>query len=204
MIVFLVLLNFVISIFNSWSVGHSWAETKAVGGFPRFMAWMGATMAAVGFSWCYLVIIAVAAGPDGFHRLPIQYVNAMFSLGYLAIIGPCIGSGLAITVDSWAYFWRRRTFGSGALATWNTAADVYNIYQAAHYVPGAWDTVRDVLFPKKSSSSSSDSNSGLAWLAILLAAMAVFGGVLTAAAIIRTVSERSVANRRFKYAAQSR
>ncbi len=198
MIALLVVLNFVISVFNSWAVGHSWAEAKAVGGIPRFMSWVGATMAAVGFSWCYLVIIAVAAGPDGFHKLPPQYVNAMFSLGYLIIIGPCIGSGTAIMIDSWSYFWRKRTFGSGAAAGWNTFADCYNIYQAAHYVPTAWDTVRDVLFPKKSSSSSSDN--ALARLAIILAVLAVVGGIITAAAIIRTVSERTVANRRLKYA----
>lgn len=198
MIVLFLVLNFVISIFNAWAVGKSWVETKAVGGFARFMSWMGATMSAVGFSWCYLVILAFAAGPDGFKKLPANYVEAMFSLGYLIIIGPCIGSGLAITLQSWAYFWRRRTFGSGAVAGWNTFADVYNIYQAAHYVPTAWDTVKDVLFPKKR--SSSDSNSGLAYIAIMLALAAVFGGILTAAAIIRTVAERTASERRLKYA----
>ncbi len=202
MIVLLVVLNFVISIFNAWAVGRSWVETKAVGGVARLMSWMGATMSAVGFSWCYLVILAFAAGPDGFKRLPQNYVEAMFALGYLIIIGPCIGSGLAITLQSWAYFWRRRTFGSGAVAGWNTFADVYNIYQAAHYVPTAWDTVKDLLLPKKRSSSS-DSNSGLAWIAIMLALAAIFGGILTTAAIIRTVAERTAADRRLRYAMDS-
>lgn len=200
-ILLILLLNFVISIFNSWSVGRSWAEAKAVGGVPRLMSWMGATMAAVGFSWCYLVILAVAAGPDGFGRLPPRYVQAMFDLGYLIIIAPCIGSGIAITVDSWAHFWRRRTFGSGAVAGWNTFADVYNIYEAATYVPSAWDHVKNVLFPKKSSSSS---DNVFGRIAIFLAIMAVLGGILTAAAIIRTVSERTVANRRFRLAMTER
>lgn len=201
-ILLLLVLNFAISVFNAWSVGHSWLETKAAGGFVRFMAWMGATMSAVGFSWCYLVLIAVAAGPDGFHRLTQPYVDAMFSLGYLAIIVPCIGSGLAITVDSWAHFWRKRTFGSGAVAAWNTAADVYNIYNAVRYVPSAWDNVRDLLLPKKrSDSSSSSSDNALARLAILLAIMAVIGGVLTTAAIIRTVAQITARKRALQYAA---
>ena len=199
MIILFLVLNFVISIFNSWAVGRSWVETKAVGGIARFMSWMGATMAAVGFSWCYLVILAFAAGPDGFNKLPANYVEAMFSLGYLIIIGPCIGSGIAITIQSWAYFWRKRTFGSGAVAGWNTFADVYNIYQAAHYVPSAWDHVKDLLFPKKRDSSSSSDNA-LARIAIFLAIMAVVGGILTAAAIIRTVAERTAADRRFRFA----
>lgn len=200
MIALLVIVNLLISVFNAWSVGRSWVETKVVGGLPRFMAWMGATMASVGFSWSYLVIIAFFAGPGGFKKLPANYVEAMFSLGYLIIILPCIGSGLAITVDSWAYFWRRRTFGSGALATYNTFADVYNIYSAARYVPSAWDNVRDLLFPKKRSSSSSSSDNAAASLAITLALMAVFAGVLTAAAIIRSVAEHTAADRRLRYA----
>jgi hypothetical protein len=199
MVALFVVLNFVISIFNAWVVGRTWVETKAAGGVTRFMSWMGATMSAVGFSWCYLVILAFAAGPNGFKRLPANYVEAMFSLGYLIIIGPCIGSGIAITIESWAYFWRKRGLGNAALAGYNTFADIYNIYQAAHYVPSAWDHVKDLLFPKKRSSSS-DSSSGFAWLAIMLALAAIFGGILTTAAIVRTVAERTAADRRFRYA----
>jgi hypothetical protein len=96
----------------------------------------------------------------------------------------------------------RRPFGSGALATYNTAADVYNIYEAARYVPTAWDTVRDVFFPKKSSSksSSSDSNDAMTRLALLLAVFAILGGILTTAAIVRTTAESVARSRRLKYA----
>jgi hypothetical protein len=203
MIVLLVVLNLVISVFNAWSVGRSWYETKAVGGFVRFMAWMGATMSAVGFTWSYLVVIAALAGPDGFQRLPPHYVDAMFSLGYLVLIGPCIGSGIAITIDSWAHFWRKRTFGSGAVAGWNTFADIYNIYNAARYVPTAWDNVMDLFSSKKGSSSSSDDDdsSPFAAIAIALALLAVLGGVLTTAAIIRTVAQATARDRQLKYAA---
>jgi hypothetical protein len=198
MIALFLVVNFVISIFNAVGVGLSWAETKAAGGWTRFMSWMGATMSAVGFSWCYLVVIALVIRSTGYKKLPENYVDAMFALGYLMLVIPLIGSGLAITLQSWAYFWRRRTFGSGAVAGWNTFADVYNIYQAAHYVPTAWDTVKDLLFPKKRSSS----DNSFAGLAIALAIAAVLGGVLTTSAIIRTVSERVVAKRRFQYAAR--
>jgi hypothetical protein len=204
MILLLLFVNFVISVFNSWSVGRSWAETRSVGGLPRFMAWMGATMASVGFSWCYLVIIAFAAGPDGFHRLSPKYVQAMFSLGYLALIIPCTGSGLAITVDSWMYFWKRRTFGSGAAAAWNSFADVYNIYEATQAIPSAWNSVAGVFFPSKSSSSSSSSSSNDddngAAIVFILVVCALLAGVLTAVAIIRTVSQATVNKRYFDYA----
>lgn len=203
MIFLLIVLNFGISIFNSIATGVSWVETKTAGGFARLMSWMGATMAACGFTWCYLAVIALLAGPDGFNKLPSRYVEAMFSLGYLTIIGPLIGSGIAITLQSWAYFWRKRTFASGAVAGYNTLADVYNIYEAAHYVPTAWDTCRELIFPSKKSSSSSsssdDNDNSLTGLAVLLAILAVAAGIVTAAAIIRTVAERTAANRRFEY-----
>jgi hypothetical protein len=186
--VLLLVVNFLISIFNSWSVGRSWVETKAAGGFARLMSWMGATMASVGFTWCYLVVIAYIASATG--KLPPKYIDGMLSIGYLAIIVPLIGSGIAITVDSWMYFWRRRTFGSGALATWNTAADVYNIYEAASAVPTAWDTVKDVF------SSSDDDDNGFGLLAIMLAVAALLGGILTAAAIIRIVAESTAIARK--------
>ena len=195
MIFLFLILNFAISILNAWGVGRTWVETKVVGGFPRFMAWMAATMSAVGFTWCYLVILAFAAGPNGFHKLPANYVDAMFSLGYLIIILPCIGSGTAITLDSWAHFWRKRNIGNGALAAYNTFADIYNVYQAVRYVPKAWDTVKDLLFPKKR-----DSSNGFAGIAIMLALAAVFGGILTTSAIVRTVSERTAADKRLRYA----
>jgi hypothetical protein len=61
MILLLWVLNFGISWFNAWSVGKTWTETKATGGAPHFMSWMGATMAAVGFTWCYAVVIGYGA-----------------------------------------------------------------------------------------------------------------------------------------------
>jgi hypothetical protein len=199
MIFLFLVLNFVISIFNAWGVGRSWVETKVVGGLPRFMAWMGATMSAVGFTWCYLVILAFFAGPEGFNKIPANYVDAMFSLGYLIIIFPCLGSGIAITIDSWAYFWRKRTIGSGALAAYNTFADLYNIYEAARFVPKAWGTVIDLLNPKKRDKSSSS----FAGIAITLALAAVLGGILTTAAIVRTVSERTASDRKFRAVTES-
>lgn len=197
MLILFLVLNFVISIFNAWSVGRSWVETKAVGGWARFMSWMGATMAAVGFTWCYLVLLAWGAMASG--KLPENYAQAMFELGYLIIAVPLIGSGIAITIDSWAYFWRRRTFGSGAIAGLNTAIDVYNIYQVAKHAPGAWDHVKGLLFD---SDSDDESSSVFARIAIFLALAAVFGGILTTAAIVRTVAESKASERRFKYAAE--
>ena len=52
-------LNFAISWWNAYVCGKVWAETKAVGGWRRFMAWVTAVMSGLGFSWCYLIVVAV-------------------------------------------------------------------------------------------------------------------------------------------------
>jgi hypothetical protein len=200
MIFLLVLINFAISWFNSWSVGRGWAESKARGGWPRFMSWMGAIMAASGFTWCYLIILAVIIYMTGY--LDEQYVEAMLALGYLVIILPVLGSGLAITVDSWGYFWRRRTFGSGAVAGYNTFAQVYNTYQAARAIPEAFGKVFDVFGGSSKRRSSSSKNDGAAALLVIaLVVVALLGGILTAAAIIRSTARRHAYSVQFKHEA---
>ena len=47
---FLWILNFGISWWNAYAVGVTWVETKNMGGYQRFMAWMGAIMSASGFT----------------------------------------------------------------------------------------------------------------------------------------------------------
>lgn len=184
MLILLILLNFAISVFNSWSVGRSWAETKAAGGWARFLAYCGAIMAASGFTWCYTIILAVVASLMG--KLPEPYVEGMLRLGYLIIILPVIGSGIAIMVDSWAHFWRKRSFGSGAVAGWNTFANVYNVVQALDAVPESLSFIGD-LFSGKGTSKKD----GAAFLLMCaLVALALLGGILTAVCIIRMTARK--------------
>lgn len=200
MIALYIILTIAISVFNAWATGRNWVESKAAGGAARFMSWMGAIMSACGFSWAYLAVIAIVAGPDCLGKLKPQYVEAMLSLGYLALIVPIIGSGLAITVESWAYFWRRRTFGSAAIAGYNTFADVYNIYEAVRFAPSAWDNVAGLFKSDKKSGSSSSDDNGAAGLVILLVIMALAAGILTTAAIISTTSKATAGARAMRYA----
>jgi hypothetical protein len=198
MILLFICINLVISFLNAYGVGRTWKETKFVGGTAHFMNCMAGTMAAVGFSWCWLVVVAFLAGPDGLNKLPVKYVQGMFDLGYLAIIVPCVGSGTAITINTWAHFWRNRTVGNGALVVYNTGADLYNIYGAVQYAPSAWEHVLDMFKGSGSSSSSSsdddDSSGALAAVAVGLCAFALAAGVITTVLIVRTVASRRAAD----------
>ncbi len=148
MLFLLVLANFAISVFNAYSCGCSWPETKEQGGLPHFMNWMGAIMSACGFTWCYLVA-AVTMGAmfdvtdeaTGMIHPAVSAHTAeiVLKLGYLVIIGPILGSGLAITLQTWAYFWRSdRSVRTGIMASYNTFAQVYNTYQAVQLCPGVF------------------------------------------------------------------
>lgn len=195
-------LNFVISIFNAWGCGRSWTETKAVGGLVHFMNWMGAIMSACGFTWCYTLLFALLGGSFPYERadhtvaplLDEASVRAVIELGYVVVILPILGSGLAITLETWAYAWRRRTFGSAAQAAYNTFAQVHNIYSAAQALPGVFDDLGS-FFGGGSGSSSGKKDDIRVILVLIIVAVCVFGGVLTTTFIIRSTS-RSVADTR--------
>jgi hypothetical protein len=197
-ILFLWIVNFAISWLNAWGCGKSWNETKHVGGIAHFMNWMGAIMSACGFTWCYLLILGFGGAyvplieqDDGTMTtlLDPPMLEAFMNLGYLVIIGPILGSGIAITLQSWGHFWRRRSLGSGAVAGWNTYAQVYNTASALQHVPVAASGLGDFF-------KGSDSDNGRGTIVIVMVALALFGGVLTTYWIL-TKTARSTASSRF-------
>lgn len=196
-IILIWILNFIISWANAWGCGKTWNESKANGGFPHFMNWMGAIMSACGFTWCYLVI-ACFLGGNITHEvngkmvtwLSMAQVQAVANAGYLVIIVPILGSGLAITIHSWGVFWRRRSFGSGAIAGWNTFAQVYNMYNAASAIPGASRGLGKFW-------GDSDDKGKL--IVLFLVLFAVLGGIMTTYTILTTTARRTAADRALKY-----
>jgi hypothetical protein len=180
MLALLFVLNLVVSIFNAWSCGRAWTETRILGGWPRFMAWMGATMSAVGFTWCYAVVACFVGVSSG--KLTPEQAQLVFELVYLAILFPLIGSGLAITVQSWVRFARERNWRNAGFAIYNTFADGYNLYNAVQHAPGMWDHVSKSLFSK----DSKDEKGSTAL--VLIGVLVLCAGVLTTALIIRMVA----------------
>jgi hypothetical protein len=201
MILIFFVINLVISIFNAWGCGRTWDSTKAKGGGAHFMNWMGAIMAGSGFTWCYMVVFGFVAtqvpwttgeGAEAVTAplLDAASLQAFADLGYLVIIFPILGSGLAITISSWRMFARRRTVGGGLVTGWNTFAQIHNTYNAVQAIPGVWGRLGD-FFGGKSSSSSSD---GKGKIVIILVALAVLGGVLTTYGIIQATRRAVLVN----------
>lgn len=179
MIILLLALNFGISWFNCWSIGGIWTESKALGGSIRLLAWCGAIQAAIGFSSVILFVLGAIAFQ--LHYLPPRAATAAASLWYLLIIIPALGTGLIITIQSWIVAFRERSLTNMGTAAWNTFAQIHNMAGAIDGIGDAFGNVVDFIFPK----DSKDSNATLVMLVIGLVALAIAGGVILTAALIK-------------------
>ncbi len=179
-------LNFGISWVNAYSSGAYLTETKIIGGFSRFMTWCGLVMSACGFTWVYLTILTMVSVTAGW--LTPEWGKVMFELGYLVIILPILGSGLAISVHSLIIAYRRRRFGDVVVAAWNTYAQVHNTWEAASTAPSF---LKDVIEAFESKDGDSDKKDGkAALLVILFVILAVLGGAITTGIIARWADRR--------------
>lgn len=188
MLIVIWFVNFGISWWNAYACGKTWVETKHIGGWQRFMNWMGAIMSASGFTWCYLIILLFGAfyaqplfiKPDHPMILTEKALLAGFSLGYLIIIPGILFSGLMIWLDSLVQAWRRRDLPSMGVAAWNTYAQIHNTYSAYQGMGGALDSVKDFF-----DGGDDDDVKGKAMILILiLVVVAILGGIFTTWGII--------------------
>jgi hypothetical protein len=177
-------LNFAISVWNAYAVGKVWVEARHEGGWHRFMCWMGAIMSASGFTWCYLSFLVLTA--HYFHWLSEEQTKACLELGYVLLIPFILFAGYAITLDSWVQAYRRGGFLNYGAAAWNTYASIHNTYSAYRNMGGAFNSLGN--FFKGRSSRDRDGNGNAIILVLLLVALAIFGGILTTAVIIRRVA----------------
>lgn len=182
MIIALLAVNFAISWLNCYVLGGIWAESRALGGFPRVLAWCGATQSAIGFSSVIGAIVGYVLFVTG-HLSP-KVATGAAALWYLLVIIPAIGTGLIITIQSWIVALRERSLLSMGTAAWNTFAQVRNMYGAIEGIPGALSEVGKLF--------DSDDKDGapLSLLAILIVVAALGGGVLLTVLLIRLYAGR--------------
>lgn len=177
----LIVLNVAISLWNAYATGKAWVEAKYTGGWPRFMTWMGAIMAASGLSWCILFLVIVGAVSIGW--LTPSWGEVGLDLGYILIIPGVLFSGLMITVDSWARAFRTRKILDFGVAGYNSFAQVYNTYNAVRGVGPAFGKVFEAFAGKGKKSGGA--------LVLILVVFALAAGTLITAAIIHHVAASS-------------
>ena len=177
--VLVLLINLWISWHNAKVIGLEWVESRYIGGWVRFMCWMGWLQSALGFTWCYVLILAVFA--HSAEAINPATMRAVVDVGYVVLFPGLFISGTFIWIDSLVQAWRRRDLPSMATATWNTFAEVHNAYSA---IDGMGDAMKS--FGSLFSDTDEDTAKGVAVvavIAIILAALA--GGFLTTELIRR-------------------
>ncbi len=145
------------------------------------MIWMAALQSALGFTWCYLIILA--AGAFHFHWISALSFSVSLQLGYLLIIPGLLFSGLMIAIDSWAQAYRQGGALNYGVAAYNTYAQLHNTASAISSMGDAFGEVLGFF-----SGAASDDDDAAPVLVLALVLIALLSGVLTTSAIITRVS----------------
>lgn len=182
-IILLLALNFGISWWNCYAVGKVWEETKAVGGFPRVLAWCGAIQSVIGFSSVIGALLGFIAYQLGY--LPPTVLKGAVSLWYVLVIIPCVTTGLIITIESWNQWWRDRSLMNLGVAGYNTFAQIHNTVSMIQNFGPALDDVGDLF---EALTGSDDIKGKAAGAAIFLVIVALAGGVLLTMVLIKKYS----------------
>lgn len=178
---FVFLLNLGISWWNAYASGKCWAEAKAVGGYMRFMTWIGAIMSAIGFTWCFLIAEAVIGAGTGL--LGASTVTFMMSLGYVLLVPVLLFACYAITFDSWATAIRQGGVLNYGVAAYNTYATYHNTVSAINGFGEALGAVGKGLGEL---ASGDDEGGGIAIVVGIVLVIIAFGlGILTTVLIIK-------------------
>ncbi|MBI5448925.1 hypothetical protein HY948_01260 [Candidatus Gottesmanbacteria bacterium] len=147
----LLLLNLVISFWNASVVGRYWTEKSRLPGLAQFLMWCGAIMSVAGFFSVYVTVLTMIMkdlnlfAPLALALFKVEFsaaeidmlVQNIFDLAYLIIIFPVLGTGLAITVNSWIVAYVRRDWTSVGVGIYNAGAQLHNMVNAVRHVPRA-------------------------------------------------------------------
>lgn len=181
MLLLMLLLNFVVSWANCWSIGRAWNEAKAAGGWARLLTWCGAVQSAVGFSSVVGFLVGGVLHLAG--KLPPIVAQGAVSMWYLFIIVPALTTGLVILVESWRVAIRERSWSSAAAAGYNTIAMGHNLLGASDGIGRALEHVGKML-------EDEDGSSNMALLALFLAIGALASGIVLTWLLVRHYASR--------------
>ena len=170
-------INFAISWHNARVVGLDWVESKQIGGWMRFVVWMAWLMSAVGFTQCYVEILAWLAHSGGY--IDAKAMDATLSLGFVVLIPGFIIAGTVLWIDSLVVAWRQRDLPSIATAAWNTFAEIHNVHSAVSGVGGAFKSIGSFSFDED------EAKGAVIIVVVLIVVTAIAGGFITTELIRR-------------------
>jgi len=122
-----ILLDFAISLWNAYASGLTWTllRNQRGHGFEKACAVAGLGLAFAGMAYATLIVLSWVALIVGF--VGIGDFLFLVSFDFLVFGAMIIGFGLVITAQSIAIAYRRRNFGSIAVATWNVFTEILDV-----------------------------------------------------------------------------
>lgn len=179
-------------------VGTAWKDTQAFGStFDKVVLWSAVIQAGIGFSMpillglSYASIAYMTSGAEPYISIEEgkQFMEWLFSLWYVAIIFPALGSGFAIWAHSLRVAFKRRDFGSIAAAGWNSFAQIHNTISAVNNLGGALNNVGSLF--SSLGDSKGDGKGKLAVLAIVLVVLSLVAGFMIAFGLVRYFANKT-------------
>lgn len=189
LIAFVWFLNLGISIWNAYAVGKMWTYTKQMGGWTHLVTWCGYIMSICGFSWCFLLPLALLSYANHWFGFDDKALLATMNLGYIVIAPAICLSGLFIWIDSLITAWKERTFTSFAVAGWNTFAQIHNTYEVFTSIGPAFENVGSFFGSVFKSGDDDDGSPGAKlgiFVIVLVIASILLGFVVATMIVVKT------------------
>ena len=126
-LVVVILLDFVISLWNAYAAGLTWTLLRNQPGqkFAKTSAIAALGLAFAGMAYATLIVLSYLALILNF--LAIGDFVFLVSFDFLVFGAMIIGFGLVVTAQSVAIAYRERKFGAIAVAVWNVFAEIWDI-----------------------------------------------------------------------------
>lgn len=137
-----VVVDLVLSLWNAYASGVTWGLLRNQPGrtFSKVSAVAGVGLAFAGMAYTTLIVLAYAALWTGF--LAVWDFVYLASFDLLVFGAMIVGFGLVVTAQSVTVAYRRRSFGSIAIAAWNVFAEVWDLTIYAQGFRSAANAVR--------------------------------------------------------------
>jgi hypothetical protein len=136
--VLILVIDFGFSIWNAYASGLNVETLRREGGssWLQAVAYSGLGLAYSGASYVMIIVVGYVAFAFGY--ISSEVVGDVLGLDFLLFGLLIIGFGLMVTIQSIIMTFKRRNFGSIAVAVWNTFAEIWDI---ASYAEGFGEAV---------------------------------------------------------------
>jgi len=140
--ILILVFDFVVSIWNAYASGYNIGMLKksGKGGFTKAAAYSGLGLAFVGITYVLVVVLGFIA--YAFQYVSIGVVEYVLALDFLVFGLMIIGFGFMVTIQSIIVAANRKSFGSIAVAIWNTFAEVFDIASYAESFRGTLQIIK--------------------------------------------------------------